>query len=384
MKLNDVTRHISTPIQCLLWGKAAGRCEFAGCNKPLWKSSVTQEQVNIAQKAHIYSFSEDGPRGNREILPQDLNDLGNLMLVCHECHVKIDKKKDGGRYSVPILQKWKAEHETRIDIVTGISPEKRSHVVLYGANIGDHNSPLTFAATATALFPIHYPASDKPIELGMKNSSFKDRSPAFWSVETENLTTNFKQRVGERLAAGEVSHLSIFALAPQPLLILLGHLMTDIPKAEIFQLHREPHGWIWPQNAPVVHFLVEEPTVVTGAAALVLALSATITDDRIASVLGSNVAIWKVTVTEPHNDFLKSRSQLSCFRALLRKLLNKIKLCHGQNTVLHIFPAMPVSVAVELGRIRMPKADMPWAVYDQVNDRGGFVAALNIPEGDRK
>ena len=52
----DVTRHISLPVQRMLWGKAAGRCEFAGCNQPLWKSPVTQEQVNIAENAHIYSF----------------------------------------------------------------------------------------------------------------------------------------------------------------------------------------------------------------------------------------------------------------------------------------------------------------------------------------
>jgi hypothetical protein len=30
----------------------------------------------------------------------------------------------------------------------------------------------------------------------------------------------------------------------------------------------------------------------------------------------------------------------------------------------------------------MPLA--PWTIYDQVNDRGGFVAAVNVPEGDRK
>ena len=63
----DVTRHVAHPVQCMLWGKAAGRCEFAGCGKPLWRSSVTQEQVNIGQKAHIHSFSSDGPRGNRGI-----------------------------------------------------------------------------------------------------------------------------------------------------------------------------------------------------------------------------------------------------------------------------------------------------------------------------
>jgi hypothetical protein len=95
MIIKEVTRHISSPVQCMLWGKAAGRCEFAGCNKPLWKSSVTQEQANIAQKAHIYSFSQGGSRGNRGIPRKDLNNLRNLMLICHECHIKIDKESDG-------------------------------------------------------------------------------------------------------------------------------------------------------------------------------------------------------------------------------------------------------------------------------------------------
>lgn len=43
---------------------------------------------------------------------------------------------------------------------------------------------------------------------------------------------------------------------------------------------------------------------------------------------------------------------------------------------------MPVATAIELGRVRMPKADMPWRIYDQVNDSGGFIPALEIgPQG---
>jgi hypothetical protein len=61
-------------------------------------------------------------------------------------------------------------------------------------------------------------------------------------------------------------------------------------------------------------------------------------------------------------------------------LLDQIKAAHGQNTPLHIFPAMPVSLSVELGRIRMPKADMPWILYDQIANRGGFVPTLSIPD----
>ena len=114
------SRQIAVTVQTMLWGRSAGRCEFAGCNKPLWKSSVTQERVNIAQKAHIYAFSANGPRARASIPVSVLNSVDNLMLVCHECHQKIDRRSDGGRYKAPLLQQMKATHEERIQRVTGI------------------------------------------------------------------------------------------------------------------------------------------------------------------------------------------------------------------------------------------------------------------------
>jgi hypothetical protein len=46
----------------LLWGVAAGRCEFEGCNKPLYKHDVTQTTGNYAEKAHIHAVSSGGSR----------------------------------------------------------------------------------------------------------------------------------------------------------------------------------------------------------------------------------------------------------------------------------------------------------------------------------
>jgi hypothetical protein len=127
--------------------------------------------------------------------------------------------------------------------------------------------------------------------------------------------------------------------------------------------------------------VIEEPTDREGIPALVLALSATITPDRITSVIGPNVSIWKLSTPSPHNDLITSPTQLSAIRRLLRTLLDRVKAAHGQVTPVHVFLAVPVSVAVELGRIRMPKADSPWTLYDQVNARGGFIEALEIPTG---
>lgn len=269
-EVKDISRSISITTQNFLWGRAAGRCEFAGCNKPLWKSSVTSERVNIAQKAHIYSFSEEGPRGNDAVSPGDLNSIDNLILVCHECHQKIDAAVDGGRYPAALLQEMKREHERRIELVTSIDSTRKSHI------------------------------------------------------------------------------------------------------------HREPQSWVWPSGTETPGYLIRKPQSKNGEAALVLSLSATIDVNRVTSVLGEDASIWVITVQTPHNDLMKSREQLADLRAVLRRVFDQIKFAHGQSAILHIFPAAPVSACLEIGRVRMPKADMPWQLYDQVNPLGGFVPALSI------
>ncbi|HEV8066617.1 MAG TPA: SAVED domain-containing protein [Planctomycetaceae bacterium] len=376
------TRHISKSATAILWGRAAGRCEFAGCNQVLWKSPVTQEPVNIAQMAHIYSFSPKGPRGRGAVSDGGLNAVGNLLLVCHACHRKIDQKQDGGRYPAALLRQMKQDHERRIEIVTGVAIDRRSTVLLYGANIGQHSSPLNFEEAASAMFPAAFPDADQAIELGAANSGTTDRDETYWEMESRQLRTLFERRVRERVSDGEITHLSVFGIAPQPLLILLGTLLGDIVPASVYQRHREPPTWAWPTSPSITEFLIHEPTSAVGPAALVLGVSATITPDRIRAVLGDDACIWSVSVSEPHNDMLKSPQQLSQFRALMRSLLDRIKAAHGQRAPLHIFPAAPVSVAIELGRVRMPKADMSWEVYDQVNALGGFVRAISLTQKD--
>ena len=189
--------------------------------------------------------------------------------------------------------------------------------------------------------------------------------------------------IAERFAAGEIEHLSVFGLAPQPLLVLFGTLIGDIAACDVYQRHREPRPtWQWPTRATTQEFIETAPDDLSGVPALVLALSATVTRDRIASVLGDNVSVWSVSVPRPHNDVMKSRQQLSELRGRLRDLLNRIKAAHGQKTVLHVFPVAPNSANIELGRVRMPKADMPWQLYDQLQERGGFIRALLLDAGE--
>lgn len=377
-KVPSPSRNVWKATEVMLWGRAGGRCEFNGCNRPVWKNVTTQEPVNIAQKAHIYSFSVGGPRGNKGIDPRDINSFENLLLLCHQCHKMIDEQEDGGRYPVELLQEWKAAHESRVERVTGIDPDHHSHVLLYGRGIGGIHSPLEFKRASSAMFPHRYPAEDRAIELGTASSEWNERDAEFWRLEEKQLKRKFKRLLKERFSEGEISHVSVFALAPMPLLIRLGTLLTDIHDVEVFQLHRKPKGWKWPMDNRDLKLLVLRPEKTTNPPALVISLSASIEDERIYRVLGREVSIWRVTISQPNQECIRSRKALSEFYLQMLALMDEIKSAHGHDATLSIFPAAPVSAMVELGRARQPKADMDWVIYDENRDLGGFVEALRI------
>jgi len=378
----EVTRYIGREIERELWARSAGRCQFNGCNQILYKSPVTQERVNISEKAHIYSFSEEGPRGwgpfkkNKKAI----NDISNLMLVCHVCHKVIDRDEKGIRYSASLLKQFKWQHEQRVYLVTGISSNKKSHVVMYGANIGEEKSPLQYIEAVEAIFPDWYPAEEKPVNLSM-SCEHEDKTAEYWETENSNLKTIFERNIISRIKENNPAHFSLFALAPQPLLIRLGVLFTDKIAVEVYQLHREPRTWQWQNHPEDFKYIIEEPDNTNNSPVLIVSLSDKVNHERITSILGQNVSIWELTIEEYHNDFLRSQAQLAMFRETVRKLMVAIKEKCGQSTPLSIFPAMPVSCAVEFGRVRMPKADMPWIIYDQNNKEGKFIKALEISGG---
>ncbi len=369
--------YIPEKIKLRLWGKAAGRCQYRGCNNALYVDGLTKAEFNSAYIAHIVADSPNGPRGDEVQSEKLKSDESNLMLMCDVHHRLIDKGDVAG-HPVELLTSMKSEHEERIELQSSVLRENQSHLLFYGAKIGQHDSPLTFSKTSVALKPDWYPACYHPIELGFKNSSFQDAEGDYWSIELENLNRKFDRHVRRGLESGDIGHISIFGLAPIPLLIALGRELSDIPGAEVYQLHREPATWEWQPTPPDISYSVVAPDVSHRSVALVLSLSANIERPRITSVLGEDVAIWEITHVNPNNDFLKGRDQLSLFRETLRTTFNRIKKQHGEDTQLHVFPAIPVACAIEIGRVWMPKADLPFVVYDQNKKLGGFTATIEI------
>lgn len=367
---------LSQKIIAELWWKAAGRCEFNGCNKLLDQHGVTMQDCNLANCAHVIADSPKGPRGN--IQSEELaKDPKNIMLMCPECHKYIDHEgKD--LYSAEVLFAMKAKHEDRILRVTGIQPNMKSLVVVYGPKIGTDAPYFHKDVLFNTIFPDKYPADSSPIEIQMKNSVLHDGEPEYWMVEERQIERICNDKVLRAFEEGGTTHVSLFPLGPQPLLVKLGTMLNDKYEVRIYQKHRVPDTWRWLEEGTKNDIYLDIPADVSKKPVLVLALSANAIKERITKKLGDTSSIWTITCEKPGNDMMRSEGQLMQFNRVARKAMDGIKTAHPEAECLKIFMAAPASCAVELGRIRMSKADLPWVLFDYRMEKNEDVETITI------
>ena len=377
---------IPNKVANALWARAGGCCQYRSCSEYLVGDLIAgREDGTFGFLAHIVADSSDGPRGDEVRSALLAKRLDNLMLMCARHHKLIDVDAPDDHPETLLLE-MKAEHERRIVRNVAIRPDLASHVVRFSAKIGENPALVSTREIFDAMLPHRHPASGETIDLELVGAAFGDHEPIYWDTQRLNLGRQFETAIRNRIERQDIRHLSVFALAPQPLLIELGRLLGDIVPAAIHQRHREPATWAWQDDQPALVLNVGEHASGAGPIALKLAVSADVDDARIRAVLGDDTAIWSITATGAHNDILRRPEDQANYRRLLRGLFNRIKAVHGQSTVIHVFPALPASLAVETGRVWMPKADAPLRLYDQ-NGASGFARAFDIghvPTGARE
>ncbi len=372
---------IPQKVQSALWGVSGGRCQYRACNHSLIGDLVAgKADGTFGFIAHIVADAADGPRGCPIRSPLLSKALENLMLLCgtHHKMIDVDAVDD---HPEDILLDMKREHELRTTLVTGVDHDRASHVVRFGARIGQNEALVSTRALFAAMLPHHHPADGRTIDLELVGCAFRDDEPAYYQFQRDNLRRKFQAQVAGRIEQQDIRHLSVFALAPQPLLIELGRLMGDIVPVQVMQRHREPATWAWQSGQPRIAFTVVVPDMIgAGPIALKIGVSATLTDEPVDATLGDDVTIWSIQAAGPHNDILRDPRDQAEFRAIVRRLLDRIKATHGEGKEIHLFPAMPASLAVDLGRVWMPKADLPLVLYDRHGERFTRVFTLGRDE----
>ena len=95
------------------------------------------------------------------------------------------------------------------------------------------------------------------------------------------------------------------------------------------------------------------------------------------AVLGDEVSIWEIASSEHGQGIVRHRADLTRWRAVVARTLDEIKNAHGMDVAVSVFPAIPVSCAVEFGRAWQAKAHPVMRIFNQVRG-AGFVDRLTL------
>ena len=136
----------------MLCANAAGRCQFEGCNKPVFFDGLTLREFNKSNVAHIVSSSSSGPRGDVLRSHQLSDKLCNLMLLCPDHHKLIDDFPNS--YPEADLLEMKRKHEEAIATQCGLIYKEPSEVLMVSSPIKGR-TPVTvnFNQCADAVMP---------------------------------------------------------------------------------------------------------------------------------------------------------------------------------------------------------------------------------------
>lgn len=374
---------IPDKVKFQVWLRAGGRCEYRGCNEPLWKDQLTMSAMNRAYLAHIIADSPNGPRGHPIFSNQLKDDSSNIMLLCDTHHRLIDREQID-QHPIDLLRQYKREHEERIERQTGIQTNLRTHILLFGTQIGDRRGFVNFEQAHETVLPERYPADEVGIRVNLSDIDINEDDPDFWSIVQTIITKRLQLTLGQGLGPSgkPLNHLSIFALAPIPALIAFGAQLGDIIPANVYQRHRDTQDWKWKNLSDQdFNYIVIRPNPGISSSqqiALNLSLSGNINESEIEQTLGQKIPIYKVTLAQPHRDFLQAKEQLELFRGEWHSLLSELREKHGEKCEIHLFPAIPNSIAVEIGRCLLPKVDPTIIVYRLCKKNGCFIRTLTI------
>jgi hypothetical protein len=327
--------------------------------------------------AHVVAFSPQGPRGRRRLDTKKLNSIANLMLLCPWCHKLIDRR--AAEYSVTTLRRFKQRHEDRIHRLTGTQPDQETRVVILKAKIGAQAVDLSPGEIQEAIAP-RYPDPDSYV---IDLTAIPDGDDAvFWENAKRTIAQNCERLYATRMDGPPPRHISLFALAPIPLLVHLGSRLSSKIPMDLYQRHRDKENWTWKTSGEPAAYTVN--VLRRGSdrskVALLLSLSGSIPPEKLPPQIDSGFTLYEVTLAKglPNPGFLRLRQDLVAFQRVYQEVLATVVKEHGLVDEIHLFPAVPAPVAVICGREPLPKVHPALIIYDYNKHKGGFGPTIRI------
>jgi hypothetical protein len=375
----------SDPQVLELWVKAGGMCEFHGCNEYLLRDRLTTNEAKLADVAHIVARSKDGPRGDDPMPLSQRNKINNLFLACLKHHRMIDNKRLVTKYPKDLLVQYKQTHEERIRFVTSLGDESETWVLrmlgnIRGNTVSVSNEEIREAVLKSSNRYPRYLGREQHVELDLRSLLERD-SVRYWSDGTERIKDVIDRQLIPAIQKNEVRHLSVFAFARIPFLAYLGYVIGDKLPLDVYQKHRTGgEGWAWPSGQGPLRFIFRKERVGKDEASVVvmISLSGQLFADQLPSSITENFTVYAVSPegVTPSRSLILSRESMDQFRQTYAALLRDIEATFPLVKTIHLFPAVPISAAVVLGRELLRNVSPSLLIYDV--GANGFEQAVRL------
>nr|WP_162241206.1 SAVED domain-containing protein [Leifsonia sp. Leaf325] len=377
---------IPAPVRERIWGRAAARCVL--CSKWLVDERGYWHSLPIGQIAHNVA-AESGPkapRGNSSLTAPERAAEENLLLLCPDCHRRIDSPQYRDLYSIEFLSKKKAQHERRVREVTDFATLRPAMVIRLTAPVRGTTSAATPAQVGEALRRTGLTGMGADTRTGTFdiNITVEEESAWVWDASAREVD-RIVARAQEAVAAQDAGVLAVFALAPIPTLVHFGAALDDKTETHLFRRARGDDVDVWGWAIEDVDTRTFESTIpdhedqdedATDIVALI-DVSAVVSTSRIPTEL-TGMPLVRLTVaggTSP--DAITTRNDLDAFAAAWRDLLAKVETRWPAARRIHVIAAVPATAAITLGRHRMRDAHPTFVTY-QRNADGEYKRALEV------
>jgi len=309
------------------------------------------------------------------------DDPDNLILFCPTHHALVDKAGWEVDYPESLLASWKKQHEAAIRLAGEYSHGKPALPLRFTGVIGKQlmgsgTETIPRALIQRGLIPL-----ERPVDLLVDASGYPVQGPDYWR---HVLIEVRRQAQTLQLQGSGRSAIAIFGLADMPALIVLGHALGHAVELHPFQWDRYAQSWAFANDKALApSFRVIWPEQWHKQVALVLSLSASISTNRVMTALPDGpVSVVEITVDLPGTEIVQSVIAIDTFRVCLSGVLARLEQQLPGDTTVHVFPAMPVSLAVAFGSAIPPKVTLPFSIHDAQGPGGRFHVALSLPIRD--
>lgn len=387
------TRAVPERIARRVWVAAGARCTM--CNRYLADEEITGRDVMVGQLAHIVGWSTalGSPRGSDFLPPNERNLAANLMLLCYDQHKVIDDRSMWEVSDANTLRAMKRKHELRIRRLTGMGEERATTVLRVVGNLHGRPVDLTDNRVTNALlerdrFPDWTLRGADELEIDLRALPGEESSTSgYWASAREHL----EDRLGylrTQVRKGQVCHLSIFALARIPVLVMLGTLLDETLPTDFYPKRRDgSEGWGWTAESPQIDFA--HTRVQAGSdshrVAVMLSVSGSVDPGRLPPEFDDRYTLYELRPvgTTPTPALIGNAPTLDAFSQAWRKVLAEIEINHRGTPFIDVFPAVPATAAVSMGRHLMRVAQPPLRVFDRVGGNDTYQYTITTSPNDQ-